>query len=182
MSLGMTEGQRFKLAFLLGLFITNLTRCVIILYDGFASFNGKSDLESRASTLGFALMDLPTLGLMTSFSLLIYYIAQLTLLLEMEQLGLFEDDQTKAQQRRQMLLQNGGHGMSQNEHFMSSQNFRNGVLSNSLSERYQQPNVLKPLFLSCNSLAYLAYIITILAFVMSKKAIEIGDEEGGSEP
>jgi hypothetical protein len=34
-------------------------------------------------------MDLPTLGLMTSFSLFIYYIAQLTLQLEMEQLGLF---------------------------------------------------------------------------------------------
>ena len=34
-------------------------------------------------------MDLPTLGLMTSFSLFIYYIAQLTLQLEMEKLGLY---------------------------------------------------------------------------------------------
>ena len=84
----MTEGQRFKLAFLVGLFLTNFVRCVILLYDSFSKAN-LSDEESRNQTLGFVLMDLPTLGLMTSFSLFIYYIAQLTLQLEMEQLGLF---------------------------------------------------------------------------------------------
>ena len=30
----LSEGQRFKLAFLVGLFLTNLLRCVILLYDG----------------------------------------------------------------------------------------------------------------------------------------------------
>ena len=70
----MTEGQRFKLAFLIGLFVTNLLRCAILIYDGFSS-SGGSQQESRNETLGFALMDLPTLGLMTSFSLFIYYIA-----------------------------------------------------------------------------------------------------------
>lgn len=32
----MTEGQRFKFAFLIGLFLTNLARFVILLYDGLA--------------------------------------------------------------------------------------------------------------------------------------------------
>ena len=31
---GLTEGQRFKFAFLIGLFLTNLLRCIILLYDG----------------------------------------------------------------------------------------------------------------------------------------------------
>ena len=76
----MTEGQKFKLAFLIGLFLTNLVRCVVLLYDGFShSEMNQSEDDIRASTLGFALMDLPTLGLMTSFSLFIYYIAQFTL-------------------------------------------------------------------------------------------------------
>ena len=86
----MTEGQRFKLAFLVGLFVTNLLRCGILIYDGFSS---SSASHQRDETLGFALMDLPTLGLMTSFSLFIYYIAQLTLQLEMEQLGIFGKSQ-----------------------------------------------------------------------------------------
>lgn len=30
----MSEGQRFKFAFLIGLFVTNLARCIILLYDG----------------------------------------------------------------------------------------------------------------------------------------------------
>ena len=84
----MTEGQRFKLAFLVGLFLTNFVRCTILLYDSFSQPD-HSGGESRSQTLGFVLMDAPTLGLMTSFSLFIYYIAQLTLQLEMEQLGLF---------------------------------------------------------------------------------------------
>ena len=86
----MTEGQRFKLAFLIGLFLTNFARCTILLFDTFSKTNlSLSEEESRSQTLGFVLMDLPTLGLMTSFSLFIYYMAQLTLQLEMEQLGLF---------------------------------------------------------------------------------------------
>ena len=58
--------------------------------------SAESEGYVRNSTLGFALMDLPTLGLMTSFSLFIYYIAQLTLQLEMEQMGLFEDEHSTA--------------------------------------------------------------------------------------
>ena len=101
----MTEGQRFKFAFLIGLFLTNLLRCVILLYDGLShQVYEQSDDEIRSSTVALAFMDLPTLGLMTSFSLFIYYIAQLTLQLEMEQLGLFEDENTNAHHRRQMLL------------------------------------------------------------------------------
>lgn len=45
-----------------------------------------------------------------------------------------------------------------------------------LSERYQKPNLLKPLFIIFNTLAYTAYIITILAFILSRKATT----EGGS--
>ena len=77
---GLTEGQRFKLAFLVGLFLTNLLRCIILVYDGLShSVFAKSESEIRSSTVALAFMDLPTLGLMTSFSLFIYYIAQLTL-------------------------------------------------------------------------------------------------------
>lgn len=76
MRAGLTEGQRFKLAFLIGLFLTNLLRCVILLYDGLShSVLEKSEHEIRSSTAALAFMDLPTLGLMTSFSLFIYYIA-----------------------------------------------------------------------------------------------------------
>ena len=73
---GMTEGQRFKFAFLIGLFFTNLSRFVILLYDGLAhGVYEKSESQIRSSTVALAFMDLPTLGLMTSFSLFIYYIA-----------------------------------------------------------------------------------------------------------
>ena len=86
----MTEGQRFKFAFLIGLFLTNLLRCIILIYDGLShTVYEKSESQIRSSTVALAYMDLPTLGLMTSFSLFIYYIAQLTVQLEMEQLGLF---------------------------------------------------------------------------------------------
>ena len=57
----------------------------------------------------------------------------------------------------------GGHG----ENGLSSHQHMRAI---SLSEKYQQPNLLKPIFISFNSLAYLTYTITILAFVMSKKA------------
>ena len=46
---------------------------------------------------------------MTSFSLFIYYIAALTIQLEMEQLGLVEDESTIATRRR-MIAANGGQG------------------------------------------------------------------------
>lgn len=76
----MTEGQRFKFAFLVGLFLTNLFRCIILVYDGLAhSVYEESESQIRTSTAALAFIDLPTLGLMTSFSLFIYYIAQLTL-------------------------------------------------------------------------------------------------------
>lgn len=68
-------------------------RCIILLYDGLShSVYEESESEIRSSTAALAFMDLPTLGLMTSFSLFIYYIAQMTLQLEMEQLGLYEDE------------------------------------------------------------------------------------------
>ena len=72
----MTEGQRFKFAFLIGLFVTNLARCVILLYDGLShTIFDQSEHQIRSSTAALAFIDLPTLGLMTSFSLFIYYIA-----------------------------------------------------------------------------------------------------------
>lgn len=37
------------------------------------------------------------------------------------------------------------------------------------SDKYQKPNLLKPLFLVFNIVAYIAYFITILAFSLSKK-------------
>ena len=126
--------------------------------------------EVRSSTVALAFMDLPTLGLMTSFSLFIYYIAQLTLQLEMEQLGLFEDENTNAHHRRQMLLhQNSGN------HLDGNPNNQNIAMSG-LSDKYQKPNVLKPLFIIFNTLAYVAYIITILAFILSKKS---SDQDSG---
>jgi len=74
--LGLTEGQRFKLAFLIGLFLTNFIRCIVLLYDGLAhSVYEESESQIRKSTAALAFIDLPTLGLMSSFSLFIYYIA-----------------------------------------------------------------------------------------------------------
>ena len=73
-----------------------------------------------------------------------------------------------------MLLHNGvsaGHAITGQEHLSSGQ--RQGYVAlGGPNERYQQPNVLKPLFITFNSLAYLAYIITILVFVMSQKAVD----------
>lgn len=39
-----------------------------------------------------------------------------------------------------------------------------------LSDKYQKPNMLKPLFITLNTLAYAAYIIAFLAFILSKKS------------
>ena len=56
--------------------MTNLCRCIILLYDGLShSVYEQSESEIRSSTVALAFMDFPTLGLMTSFSLFIYYIA-----------------------------------------------------------------------------------------------------------
>lgn len=95
---------------------------------------------------------------MTSFSLFIYYIAQLTLQLEMYKDGLFENASD-----RKLLLQNsaGGPGDPSNQNSTSA-----------LTSKYgQQPKShLKPLFIVFNTLAYIAYIITIFAFILSKKS------------
>ena len=87
----LSETQRFKLFFLIGLFVTNLIRFILLLCEAFA--DPVPDGEPLSNT-SIALIDLPTLGLMTSFSLFIYYMAQLTLQLEMEQMGLYDDDTT----------------------------------------------------------------------------------------
>ena len=50
---------------------------------------------------------------------------------------------------------------------------------NSIQDKYQKPNLLKPLFIVFNTLAYLAYIITILAFILSKKTTE--DQEASAD-
>ena len=50
-----------------------------------------------------------------------------------------------------------------------------------LNERFQKPNIIKPLFITLNSLAYLAYIITILAFIMSEKAMEEKTVQGEAD-
>ena len=41
-----------------------------------------------------------------------------------------------------------------------------------LSDKYQKPNMLKPLFITFNTLAYSAYIITLLAFILSKNSAD----------
>ena len=43
---------------------------------------------------------------------------------------------------------------------------------NGISDKYQKPNILKPMFIIFNTLAYVAYIITILAFILSKKSTD----------
>lgn len=45
----------------------------------------------------------------------------------------------------------------------------NQHLSMGISDKYQKPNLLKPLFIVFNTLAYVAYIVTILAFILSRK-------------
>ena len=62
-----------------------------------------------------------------------------------------------------MLLHNssGAHGDQTNPH-----------IAISLSDKYQKPNLLKPLFITFNALAYTAYIITILAFILSRRSNE----------
>ena len=37
------------------------------------------------------------------------------------------------------------------------------------SDKYQKPNLLKPLFMIFNIVAYVAYLITILTYSLSKK-------------
>jgi len=65
-----------------------------------------------------------------------------------------------------MLLHNsaGGAGDAANQH-----------LALGLSDKYQKPNLLKPLFLIFNTLAYAAYFITVLAFFLSKKTVASAD-------
>ena len=87
---GMTQGQFYKFAFLIGLFLTNAGRCLVLIYDWCShSLFHKTEDQVRTSTAALTFTDLPTLFLMTSFSLFIYYIAQLTIQLELSKLGLF---------------------------------------------------------------------------------------------
>ena len=87
---GMTQGQIYKFAFLVGLFLTNAGRCLVLIYDWSShTLFHKSEEDVRTSTAALTFTDLPTLFLMTSFSLFIYYIAQLTIQLELSKLGLF---------------------------------------------------------------------------------------------
>ena len=60
--------------------MTSLIRCVILFSYGVT--HDESESSEDKSELAF--IDLPTLFLMTSFSLFVYYIAQLTIQLEME--------------------------------------------------------------------------------------------------
>ena len=87
---GMSQGQFFKFSFLIGLFLTNSGRCLVLVYDWCShTLFHRSEDEVRTSTAALTFTDLPTLFLMTSFSLFIYYIAQLTIQLELSKLGLF---------------------------------------------------------------------------------------------
>ena len=52
-------------------------------------------------------------------------------------------------------------------------------MSIGISDKYQKPNLLKPLFIVFNTLAYVAYIVTILAFILSRKTSQ--DEDKASD-
>ena len=72
----LTQGQSFKFSFLIGLFLTNASRCLVLVYElSERVIFDKAKSEVHASTMTLALTELPTLFLMTSFSLFVYYIA-----------------------------------------------------------------------------------------------------------
>ena len=86
----LSQGQSFKFWFLVGLFLTNAGRCLVLIYDWSShALFGQDEAEAGSSTAELAFTELPTLFLMTSFSLFVYYIAQLTIQLELSKLGLF---------------------------------------------------------------------------------------------
>ena len=92
----MTQGTIYKFSFLIGLFLTNAGRCIVLIYDWSShAIWMKSESEIHLSTTALTFTDLPTLFLMTSFSLFIYYIAQLTIYLELSRLVNFEEEDQK---------------------------------------------------------------------------------------
>ena len=92
MATGMTQGQLFKFAFFIGIFLANAGRSFVLIYDVLNHSLGQSETKIRTGSVALSFTDLPTLFLMTSFSLFIYYIAQLTIQLERSRLGLFDSE------------------------------------------------------------------------------------------
>ena len=82
---GMSQGTAYKFCFLVGIFLANASRAAVLLFDLISHAIGNSDYASTTqtkSTTILALSGLPTLFLMSSFSIFIYYFAQVTIQLE----------------------------------------------------------------------------------------------------
>ena len=54
-------------------------------------------------------------------------------------------------------------------------------MSAQLGSVYQQPNVLKPLFITFNALAYLAYLITVMSYFLTNDDDSSTAGSGGEE-
>lgn len=77
---GMSSGTAFKFSFLVGIFLANVSRAVVMLCDWIyhATSKNTADEYIKSSTT-IALSGLPTLFLMSSFSIFIFYFAQVTI-------------------------------------------------------------------------------------------------------
>ena len=77
---GMSQGTAFKFSFLIGIFLANGIRSIVLICDFLSHTLGDVEVDAHntktSSTL--AITGLPTLFLMTAFTIFIYYFAQVT--------------------------------------------------------------------------------------------------------
>ena len=69
-----SQGRSYKIVFLGLLLLTDISRSLVLWYQGFALINKKSIVIVKSTNTSMILVDIPTLFFMASFSVFIYYI------------------------------------------------------------------------------------------------------------
>ena len=129
-----------------------LVRAVTLMLETIDHFRmGYEFYHMRVLHVSQALMDMPTLLYMTSFSIFIYYFAKLTMQVEsMKSKHFYQEEELSHgvatfDEKRQLLLDSSGYKAN------------NGSPVN--KKKYQMPNLIKPFFIIFNIFTYCTYII-----------------------
>eukprot|EP00347_Sterkiella_histriomuscorum_P005918 403354768 len=165
------QGVMYKRLFLLGLFITSITRTFTLIFDTALSLK-MGDLYplSYSRMSSEILLELPTLLMMSTFSVFIYYFAKLTMQVEGQKSGksiLIPYDPTNLNnkegfdEKRVLLLQQNNQEDSNTRRGSQTQSTHSQTQykSNMNGKRSYMPYLVKVFFIVINMVTYIAYMI-----------------------
>ncbi|CDW88842.1 UNKNOWN [Stylonychia lemnae] len=157
-----SQGVFYKRCFLIGLFVTNMSRAVTLIYDVITSVSmGYNYYESQSILASQVFMNVPTLLQMSTFTVFIYYFATLALQFEQQKykngvMGFDDFNKDNIDEKRILLL--------------------SGQYHRTITQQKRQnlPNLMKIFFIGFNVFTFLAYF-TISTYYVNK-VVSIGQD------